>query len=880
MALNIGNLNFGVDANTAGLQKAIAQLAQFQKKTDQVAKSQAKGSTAAANAMSRQESAIKKSLQATLQLQKAQKKADAPARQIKYTELAFRRLTQEMTSGKLTVVQYNRAMDAFATRMNRGKRALTSFSAANKKGAVGFARFSVLARDLESSAILALGPLSGLGARIRSLSAIFGRSSIKMAAMVAGIAGVVIGIGALAKAAVTAGAAMQGIRLRFEAATGSVSKANKEFAFARALSRNLGLEVKGLAKSYSRFLAASQGTNIEGEKSRKIFIGIARASAALKLSAEDVEGVMRAIEQIMSKGTVQAEELRGQLGDRLPGAFRIAAKAMGKTTKELNKMLKSGLVLSEDFLPKFAEQLNKDIGAGAEKNLNTLSGQLNRASTNFTVLMTKVDDFTKFSKVATWAVSKFAESFDILAGNASYFDEILSEVNGTIGAFGRVIRGVTKMVPLELSEGFEKIEEKVIKSIAALSQLNGAMRISASTGKSVEKSFGFLERIGELKGTNLSDLIRLSERLKIVLGRDVEASLQGVAAAWAEVEAKTRSAQMEFERLKNAPQALKDINTQLQFMRDKVAALNEGPEQAAIFDKITTGQREFTESLKGTTLSMAQLKAKEAEHLALLIQIDTLTRKNNISLRDQQKRVTALVTALNAISNAGERLVEMRKGPQALEFFDKVTSRVNKMRESLLKIKGLDISTVNNMLAVYQEQLEGIARFSDAAARAGEQMAQAVTNSLEDIILKGGSVKEMLRSLGMELLKVFLRAAFLDQLQSGLGGIFGKIFRNPSTGNPMAMAATGGSWKVGGSGAADSKIAALRVSPGETVSVTRASQGDGGGGGGIHLTINAPGADAGTIARIREMVRSEMVPQIIQASTASTIAALSRPRFS
>ena len=39
------------------------------------------------------------------------------------------------------------------------------------------------------------------------------------------------------------------------------------------------------------------------------------------LSADQTSGVLLALQQMISKGTVQAEELRGQLGERLPGAL-------------------------------------------------------------------------------------------------------------------------------------------------------------------------------------------------------------------------------------------------------------------------------------------------------------------------------------------------------------------------------------------------------------------------------------------------------------------------------------------------------------------------------------------------------------------------------
>ncbi len=50
MSLNIGNLNFGVDARTEGIDKAIKKIAQFQKLTDNAAKSQKKGAEQVDNA--------------------------------------------------------------------------------------------------------------------------------------------------------------------------------------------------------------------------------------------------------------------------------------------------------------------------------------------------------------------------------------------------------------------------------------------------------------------------------------------------------------------------------------------------------------------------------------------------------------------------------------------------------------------------------------------------------------------------------------------------------------------------------------------------------------------------------------------------------------
>lgn len=120
----------------------------------------------------------------------------------------------------------------------------------------------------------------------------------------------------------------------------------------------LGLVLPKAQQGFKLLAGSTKGTVLEGQATRDIFLAVSKASTVMGLSAANQEGAFNALAQMASKGNVQAEELRGQLGERLPGAFNIAARAMGVTTKQLNKMLDNGEVLAEDFLPKFAAELN------------------------------------------------------------------------------------------------------------------------------------------------------------------------------------------------------------------------------------------------------------------------------------------------------------------------------------------------------------------------------------------------------------------------------------------------------------------------------------------------------------------------------------------
>jgi tape measure domain-containing protein len=172
--------------------------------------------------------------------------------------------------------------------------------------------------------------------------------------------------------------AVERFEARVSAAAGSSKAAAIELTFVRNEVKRLGLDLMAAGDGFSQIAAAAKGTELAGAGVRDIFTSVSEASAVMKLSADDTKGAFRAISQIMSKGTVQAEELRGQLGERVPGAFQIAARAMGKTTQELGKMLEMGQVTAVDFLPKFAEELKRTFNDGLPEAVRSSQAQINR----------------------------------------------------------------------------------------------------------------------------------------------------------------------------------------------------------------------------------------------------------------------------------------------------------------------------------------------------------------------------------------------------------------------------------------------------------------------------------------------------------------------
>ncbi|MBF0310530.1 MAG: tape measure protein [Magnetococcales bacterium] len=197
-----------------------------------------------------------------------------------------------------------------------------------------------------------------------------------------------IGFAALAKSVIESGLAMERINAVLVTMAGSSEGAGKELDFVRGEADRLGLKLDSAAEAYGKFAVAAKTSGVAGNDTRHIFTAVATAATAMKLSGDETKGAFLALSQMMSKGTVQAEELKGQLGERLPGAFGLAARAMGVTEVELGKMLEQGQVMAKDLLPKLADLLLKEFAPAAEQAAKGAQSGFNRL---FNTLFEKKD---------------------------------------------------------------------------------------------------------------------------------------------------------------------------------------------------------------------------------------------------------------------------------------------------------------------------------------------------------------------------------------------------------------------------------------------------------------------------------------------------------
>lgn len=189
-------------------------------------------------------------------------------------------------------------------------------------------------------------------------------------------------------------------------ASGSTASFAANNAFLQTTVRTLGLDLQSASQQFASLTAAAKGTSLEGAGARSIFDAVGKAATVMGLTADQTSGSLLAISQMISKGTVSAEELRGQLGERLPGAFQIAARAMGVTTAELGKMLEAGALATDVFLPRFAAQMRLEVGGAVESAADSVQANLNRVRTDWASLVTTVNN-SAFNNEALKGIDQF-----------------------------------------------------------------------------------------------------------------------------------------------------------------------------------------------------------------------------------------------------------------------------------------------------------------------------------------------------------------------------------------------------------------------------------------------------------------------------------------
>jgi len=309
----------------------------------------------------------------------------------------------------------------------------------------------------------------------------------------AGIGQAVDQLGAMAAKSVEAFNAVE--RMKRGLAMASVDA--EDFANSNKLveesSKRLLMPLEKTYKHFSQLRVNTKQFGMSAEETQEILEGTALAVAATGGSMEDIDGAMRAVVQIFSKGTVQAEELRGQLGERFPGAVVKFAKANKMSMAELQKALQKGEVGVEQFVnfakqnfedyeefadkmataPEYAarraaiamDQLNRDVGEA----FAPLGSEVQQV---FADMMGGLSDFVKENKEG---IDTFVRDLQIVIRRLADFGKFVADLMGKIAGFlAPVIDGLREILGLKSANEFQVKAEALGTQIQAVEKKRDA----------------------------------------------------------------------------------------------------------------------------------------------------------------------------------------------------------------------------------------------------------------------------------------------------------------------------------------------------------------------------------------------------------------------
>ena len=538
------------------------------------------------------------------------------------------------------IVRVNQALDALA------REAKVTGAEFDRAWSAGQAQIAKLRAELSG----AQPAVNQLGGGVKGLSGEFSGLAARIGGVFAALQG--------GQAFIAANSQAETFARTMTVLTGSSERASAEMEYVRSAADRLGIDVQEAAKSYTQLIAATKDTALEGEGARQVFEAVAGAMASLGKSSADTNNALLAVNQMASKGTVSMEELKGQLGEALPGAMKAAANGAGLTVAELTKMVESGGVLAEDLLPALAKGLTDMYGVGKAEN-DTFTAQWSRLKNSVNETMVVLGNTGVFAAL-TEGLATAANAVGVLSTGFVAAGQKIGIMSAAIASGDLSLKGWSERTKKALGEvdartveSLEKLNKVATKTGAAVSEAGnaaekgGKQAAGASTGwMAVDNAY---TKVEQASAKQINTLKTLQE------ARDSEgASLKAAADTYGTQAEKLAAATQAAEMHEAAVRALAEqVRADLEIAKARLASLDLERDAEGNLTKDKAKQRE--ELVK--TIEAKQAEAdKTAQATAASHAASNQAQAAAAVYADHSKQVYALRDAWQAAEVEYQRL--------------------------------------------------------------------------------------------------------------------------------------------------------------------------------------------------------------------------------
>lgn len=436
----------------------------------------------------------------------------------------------------------------------------------------------------------------------------------------------------------------------------NISTDTREYArslkFLSELTNKYGTDLIGTTEAFAKFKAAATPAGIAMAEQERIFSNISKAMASFGISGGEAALTMMAITQMMSKGKISSEELRRQLGERMPVAMQAMANAAGVSMSQLDKLLKEGKLRSAEIMGKFSDELAKLSGDTSTDNLESSLGRLKNSFTsladslhvydNFKALVEKVKDLldylrTHLSNLYIWAGGLLgARLWGKFSATWSQAGAVIKASQAQAIADEAAAKESAKRAKLEAQKALAEAQQQ-------LQRAEAAVQAAGTITEKEKKRLEVAKYTGDVRFQKAVDNFSNAQTEKRTLLNEHQALLRGLQRSEEEAAQRVANAKLALQRA-NDEAAAKIIAKQEQIERakdERVAAAKRALEAATAPKDVKAATSALNKADRYTSEEQRAIRDLQREQAAI---VSKSQREYDRAIADQSRLQLANIT--------------------------------------------------------------------------------------------------------------------------------------------------------------------------------------------------------------------------------------------
>jgi tape measure domain-containing protein len=550
-------------------------------------------------------------------------------------------------------------------------------------------------------------------------------------------------------------------RLALQLVTKDANSYQQGLAFINQTSRQLAIPQELITRQFTQLSASVIGAGGNVRDAEKTFLAFASGIRGTGGSLQDMEGALRAVSQVFSKGKVSAEEIRQQIGERLPGAFTLFAKSLKMTPQELDKALEEGKVSLQQFM-QFVNTLLVEyeknaqiIGKAPQTAGDRLQAALSRLSESVGRLLAPIGAaFQSIFADIVDAIDRGARALARFMG-MKFFDQArIDELTKDIATLNKELL-TTDARGKSFRENLIKIKQKEIASIQALAPKTkgGALPPSNLPGITDQGGGGSAESI-------LNKLQSDFSRSVGVLGRQFNnqarrALLNDILVYEEKIGQALKKGNIgEADRLKIMQQ-----RRALEITRDVL--INE---ENALEDKIFEGKKKGLD-VTGAQIRLDAIRLEREQAIADIKKLDN----------DQTREAALLVLRMT------EDMARYGKdGVEPVSVFGKIKEEIQALGNSFQDIQPRLIALSDGLATSFSNAFSSLIFSAQSANQTLAQLFENIAKSFQNMIIQ--MINDYLKLQILTFFKNIFAPSPISVAGNFFGGGAASMFTNPSFG--------------------------------------------------------------------------------------------------